>query len=118
MTGKELLDAQAQANDVDHAAMPVLYTFFDFNGVRSVDISTPELRLSARIAIKAHGDGSKRRVVAIYAKDDLAFALARMWQVFVQQTGWETKVFRERSEAVAWISERVAAKFRVEIALD
>jgi hypothetical protein len=41
-----------------------------------------------------------------------------MWLVFVEQTGWEVMVFRDRSEAVAWVRERVAAKFGVNVTLE
>jgi hypothetical protein len=40
LTGGELLEAQTKANTVDHSTRPILYTFFDFNGVEAVDIAT------------------------------------------------------------------------------
>jgi len=56
------------------------------------------------------------RIVALYAKDDFPFALARMWQVFVDQTGWATRVFRDRSEATAWVRELAIVRFGIQIA--
>jgi len=55
--------------------------------------------------------------VAIYAKDDLPFALARMWQVLVDQTGWDTRVFRGRDDAVIWVRELVTLKFSIQPAI-
>jgi len=118
LTGSELLTAMDGVNSAALAETPILYTFFDFNGVTSVDISTAQVRAAADIAIRGSRHQSVSRVVAIYAKNDLAYALARVWQVFVNETGWETHVFRERSEAIAWVRECVAARFGVQVALD
>jgi hypothetical protein len=35
------------------------------------------------------------------------FGLSRMWEVFVDQIGWKTKVFRSKSEAELWIKELI-----------
>lgn len=117
LTGAELLDVQSGVNLIDHSTRPVLYTFFDFNNVERVDISTPELQRSAEVAICAHAAGAKRRIVAILAGRDFPFALARMWLVFIEATDWDAMVFRDRSVAVAWVRSRVAERFGVEIAL-
>jgi hypothetical protein len=36
-----------------------------------------------------------------------------MWMVFIEQTGWEVELFRDRSKAIAWLRGRVAARFRI-----
>ncbi|MBV8280953.1 MAG: hypothetical protein JO347_02675, partial [Candidatus Eremiobacteraeota bacterium] len=85
----------------------------------SLDVSTHQLEQVAGLVIEgAHYMPSIAHVVAIHAKDDEPFALARMWQVLVQQTGWETAVFRERADAVAWVRERVRAKFGLEVPVE
>jgi hypothetical protein len=96
----------------------LVYAFFDFDDVTEVAISTAELRDVADMGIKASQQMPKGTVVAIYAKDDLPFALARMWQVFVDQTGWETAAFRERPEAVLWLQSRVAVKFGIQAVVE
>ena len=42
-------------------------------------------------------------VVAIVAPSDAVFGLARMWEVFVETSGWRTSVFRSSEEACAWV---------------
>ncbi len=37
--------------------------------------------------------------VAVVAPRDLEYGLSRIWQVFVEENGWETIVFRSRTEA-------------------
>jgi hypothetical protein len=118
LTGSELLTAVTEVNSRNLADKPILYTFFDFNGVMAVSISTDHVRAAAHLAIKGARDQSARRVVAIYAQDDLPFALARMWQILVKETGWETYVFRQRLEAMKWLQERVGANHGLHVALD
>jgi hypothetical protein len=118
LTGAEVIAALAKVEAPDHAPAIMLYAFFDFDDVTGVEVSTPQLRQMADIAIRASRRGALGRVVAIYAKDDLPFALARMWVVFVEQADWETAVFRTRSEAVAWVRKRVAEKRGVDVQLE
>jgi hypothetical protein len=44
-------------------------------------------------------------LVAIAAPRDYAFGMARMWQAFVEDTGWNTAVFRSRAAASDWLRE-------------
>ena len=113
-----MLTRMADVNSVDLAERPILYSFFDFNGVTAVNISTDQVRAAANLTLRGPTYQSISRVVAIYAKDDLPFALARMWEVLVNQSGWETYVFRERSDALAWMGQRVSEKFGILITLN
>jgi hypothetical protein len=114
LTGSELISAMATVNAPTLAEAPVLYTFFDFNGVTGVGITTDQIRAVAELALTGSRYQSVPRLVAIHAEADLTFALARMWQVFVDETGWETMVFRKRTQAVDWVRERMAARFGIE----
>ena len=98
-------------------AKSILYSFFDFDDISGVNISTADLRASAEVAVEAGRQGAAERVVAIYAKGDLPYALSRMWMVYAERSGWETAVFRDRADAVNWVRERVAVKFGVKIAV-
>ncbi|HXZ02938.1 MAG TPA: hypothetical protein VEI03_23320 [Stellaceae bacterium] len=118
LTGSEIIAALTNVNSPALAERPVLYAFFDCDDITGMDISIAQLRNAADLGIRGHRYQSATRVVAIYAKNDLPFALAQIWQVFVQQTGWETEIFREKSKAVAWLRERVAARFGMQIALE
>jgi hypothetical protein len=44
-------------------------------------------------------------VIAVVADLTHAYGLGRMWEVLANQSGFKTMVFRERQEAMAWISE-------------
>ena len=116
LTGNEVLGAIKEVN-ARHATTPVLYTFFDFDAVTEIDLVTEKLRRAADTAIDASRMASVPRVVAICAASDLSFGLARMYMALIEETGWETAVFRARPEALMWLRRRVAAKFGIEIEL-
>jgi hypothetical protein len=117
ITGEQIIGAGMTVESPLRAARNIWYLLFDFDDVSGIEISTEDLRRLADIAIASSQRGSAGRVAGIYAKDNLPFALSRMWMVYVEQAGWETMVFRERSEAVGWIRERVRTKFGVTISL-
>jgi len=110
-SGKELIDANSEVMSRDLVADPLLYIFVDGNGITGVNVLTSDLREIADQDISASKRMQNRPTVAIYAHADLPYALARMWMVFVEAAGWETKVFRDKGEALAWLKERVAANF-------
>jgi hypothetical protein len=118
LTGTELLWAIAGVNTSGLKEKPVLYTFLDMDDITGVEISTAHLREAAELAITGSHYQGVARLVAICARGDLPFALARMWMVFAEVAGWETLVFRGRSEAVAWLRELTTSKFGIQLSLD
>jgi hypothetical protein len=93
--------------------IPYCFNLFDFNGVSGIKISSAELEDLAYHALRLSRLAPAGRVVAIHATSDFAFGLSRMWMVFIEQTGWEVELFRDRSKAIAWLRERVAARFGI-----
>lgn len=117
ITGDQIVDAQSTVESQSGAAQIIWYSLFDFDDVTGVQISTDQIRRVAEKAIAAAKLGAAGRVVGIYAKENLPFALSRIWMVYVEQALWETAAFRVRSDAVAWIRERVKTKFGITVAL-
>ena len=54
-------------------------------------------------------------LVALVAERDVIFALARMWEAFIEGIGWETKIFPSLAEAQEWIRTGVKDKFKVDL---
>jgi hypothetical protein len=54
-------------------------------------------------------------LVALVAEQDVVFALARMWEAFIEGIGWETKIFPSIAPAQDWVRIRVKEKFLVEL---
>ena len=118
LSGEELIAANERVLSRALGGESLLYSFFDCNSITGVAISDAQLRRVADQDVAASQRMRNRVIVAIYAKDDVPFALARMWMVYVEAAGWETNVFRRKSEAVAWLKERMAAAFGVDVSLN
>ena len=118
LSGEELVTANERVLSRTLAGESLLYSFFDCNSITGVAVSDAELRRVAEQDVVASRRMPNRIVVAIYAKDDIPFALSRMWMVYVEAAGWETNVFRRKSEAMAWLKERVATAFGIEVGLN
>ena len=54
-------------------------------------------------------------LVALVAKRNTVFALARMWEAFIEGIGWETKIFPSLAEAQHWVRSRVKEKFQLDL---
>jgi hypothetical protein len=54
-------------------------------------------------------------LVALVAEQNVVFALARMWEAFIEGIGWETKIFPSMVEAQDWVRIRVKEKFQLEL---
>lgn len=53
--------------------------------------------------------------VAIVARSELSFGMARMWQSSLDTCGWQTMVFRDRASADVWVRHHLKEAFGVEL---
>lgn len=116
VTGDELFAANAEIYSRDLAAKPYYYQLVDCDHIDGVSMSSLQVHKIAEQDLQA-SKYLRHCVVGIYAKEDLPFGIARMWQAFVERADWDIRVFRLRSEAVAWVKERVLERFAVHVTL-
>lgn len=109
LTGDELIAANDGVMASAATEKPLRYVFFDCNSITGVAVAEAHLRRVAETDVAVARQLSHPVVVAIYAKDDVPFALARMWMVYVEASGWATSVFRRKADAIAWLQAGVAA---------
>ena len=83
-------------------ASPVTRILVDLSLAATVDISTSQLRDVAAIHVETSRFCSGARV-ALVAAEAHVFGLARMWDVFVEASGWEIQLFQDRESAVTWL---------------
>jgi hypothetical protein len=80
----------------------------------TMDISAAEIR-----TIKQQDDRIAavlpELVTAVVVPYDLAFGMARMWEMLTERPGWSVCAFRSRPEAEAWLREEVRRKFAMEL---
>jgi len=95
----------------------VVYVFHDYGGVTDWRISARHIQENAEMRKAAYERKKTPRVIAAYAPSDVIFGSFRMWQTLAAEPLWETEVFRERHEAIAWLRWRVAERFGFQIGL-
>ena len=117
LTGPELIADHKEIFSRDLVAKPYLYAFADWGALTGTTISIAEMREVVSIDFRA-SRSIPNFVVATYAKDDLPFGLARMWQTLAERTGWESCIFRNKSEAVGWMKARVAERSGIQVAFE
>jgi len=115
--GEELISANREMLSRGNVTDPYRYALFDANGMTSVDVTAKDIQTIADQDISA-SRGMPRFVFAVYASSDIAFGLARMWELLIERSGWVTRVFRHRSDAVAWLKDEVAIRFGSEISIE
>jgi hypothetical protein len=117
LKGAEFIAANNELFARDFAAEPLLYILFDGDGATSVDVTVQDIQEIAQQDVEASGK-LPHISVAVFAQDELAYGLARMWQVYVDASGWQTAVFRDRASAVTWLRKDVAERTGIDITLE
>jgi hypothetical protein len=116
LTGEDLLSANEEMFSRDLAAQPYDYGLFDSTAVTDVKISADKMRENA-IQDVFEARKMPKFVFAVYATTDVAFGLARMWEALVGESGWVTRTFRDRSDALQWLKTEVETRFGYQISL-
>ena len=106
LTADDLTTATRRVFAGTHNLDLIEYAVVDGSRVESVAISVREIRSlaesDARIS-KVLRPGL--RVALVFPRDE-AFALARMWEVWAERTGWDTQVFRSLTDAAGWLGRQ------------
>jgi hypothetical protein len=113
LTGAELIDAVRRVNAFAVTTKALCYTFFDFDGVKRISISIGDIARAADCTVESAKLGDTERIVAIFANGEFSYRLALVYMTFIEETGWEAWVFRDRSEAVSWLRGRAALKYGI-----
>ena len=89
------------------------YSLADFTNVTKVEeFPSDDIELVAHLCRQAARINSDPLVV-IVADQDLLFGLSRMWEILMDETGWNIKVFRTRDAAETWIKEKAHKSFGI-----
>jgi hypothetical protein len=109
LTGAEIIAAGAATHAVPETARRLTHALVDFTTVSEFRVTAEDFRqLAAENLVTA--SLAPNAVVAVVAPQDHIFGSVRMWQVFAEQTGWDTAVFRDRKLADDWLWRRLSSK--------
>ena len=82
------------------------YVISDFSGVESLKLTSYGIQQSAKICTKASQFNHSIFIVGILPTD-LEYGMARMWQSYSDDTGWESFPARNLDEAHHWLDEKL-----------
>jgi hypothetical protein len=84
------------------------YQIIDRTQCKEYIVSFAEVQIIAEIDKKA-SKTNPEIIIVIVAPTDLQFGMSRVWQAYVEESRFLTKVFRERTSAEGWLKERLHA---------
>lgn len=106
VTGADFVAAETALLSEQQTIAKLRYALLDFGDATEFSATADEVRLIAKRDAELAALNSQV-AVAIIAPRDVQFGMSRMWEVFVDGSGWETAVFRDSASAVAWLYQRV-----------
>ena len=102
LTGLELIETTRKLVESGDAVRAVHRTLVLFDQVTKMDVGTDDIRRLIEVDTSLV-ELIPRTIIAIVAPKDELFGLSRMWEMMVGVPGWETRVFRSRADAEAWL---------------
>ena len=84
------------------------YILTDLSNVEEYRVSTQGIEENAKIASQFHTINSKVLLVFVLPTD-VEFGMGRMWQVYADQAGVHSRVFRTRREADEWLKTKLGS---------
>ncbi len=104
VTGQDLMLSAATVLKLVQEGLRPEFALTDLTEVKEFAVSSEELLRNA-----AFNNGIARYIpqakVAIVAPASAIYGMARMWQVYVDSSGWKSQVFRRKEEALAWLKQ-------------
>jgi hypothetical protein len=107
VSDREMLDVRATFGNDSPEMQKCRFLLVDLTDAALAQISTDALKELAGLHNVLAEHTFTGMPVAIVAPRDVEYGLSRMWQVFVEENGWETMVFRSRTEAERWLPQRL-----------
>jgi hypothetical protein len=115
VNGKEFIDANNRLLALSERLNQARYGIVDLTAAVDVRISESELLTITAQNKKIAYIVPPGAVVAVITQDNFAIRLSRLWESFVEYTGWETMTFRIRWKAEGWIVEKIKINFGIDL---
>ena len=92
------------------------YNITDFSAITEKSITEIPSEAVRKMAQLCEGASeiNPEGVIAVVAGPDAIYGLSRMWEILVDDTPWETMVFRKIEDAKVWIKEKVKKKYGID----
>jgi len=115
VTGKDFIEANKRVLTFNGHLKRVRYGIVDETATDDIHMAESEMLTIAVQDKKIANLVPSGAIVAVIAERDFAFGLARLWESFIEHTGWETMTFRARWKAEHWIKEKVKSNCGIDL---
>jgi hypothetical protein len=102
VTGTEIMEANDRIYDVE-AILKMRYKIIDRSECTDYCVTTDEIKLIAGQDMKV-AKVNRDITILLVSPTPVQYGMTRMWQVYVAETGFTTKIFADRQSADAWLS--------------
>ena len=93
------------------------YCIIDLTSVGAMHINSDHIQIVVEQNKRIAAIAQPGALLAVASPKDLGYGLSRIWEVLMEQIGWETMTFRSRAEAETWIRQRAKLKFGLDVPL-
>ena len=115
LVGKDFLDINNHLMSSPELLTSLRCALIDLECVDSSGLTSSEIRQVAAQNKQMMPLLPPGVILAFVVSNDLPYGLVRMWEAFVADTGWEVMVLRTKSDAMAWIRQRMKEKFEIDL---
>lgn len=91
------------------------YCIVDLTSVDAMHINVNDIRAVVEQNKRLAAFALPGPILAVASPQDLGYSLSRMWEVLMEDIGWETATFLSRGEAEQWVKLRALAKFALDL---
>ncbi|MBN1515076.1 hypothetical protein JXA32_00750 [Candidatus Sumerlaeota bacterium] len=106
VSGSDLVEANKKIYASEEKIKQIVYQLVDFSDISELHVilgDVEKIAVQDRAAARVNPD----MFIAIVGKRDLVYGLSRMWEAMTEEAPFETKVFRELSDAQEWIQSKL-----------
>jgi hypothetical protein len=115
VTGKDFIEANKRILIMKESLKQVRYGLIDETEVENIHMTESEMVTVTAQNRKIASLVPSGAIVAVISENDFDMGLARVWESFIEYTGWETMTFRTRWQAESWIKEKVKANCGIDL---
>lgn len=81
------------------------YQIMDFRGIERIEMSSDELRQTAKLFLKTTENLPPHHKLAIVTSNEPMFAFMKLWEIYIEDSNVDGKLFYSMETARSWINE-------------
>lgn len=109
----EIIEAVNSMMDRCSGGNSVQYIVFNFEYIDKMSVSSHAVKQVAYMNM-IHANATGSIPVAVIARSDHTYGMARMWEAYVKKSGWNIRILRCGSDAKVWLEEQHGIKIDLE----